>query len=135
MVAIADEYESLAEYFEDFIADRAKLEKTALPKKTLTLLEEIIRQRIKLPVVGINGVFTINAFEADGIDNIKIALKKVVSIDKDNIKLTYLGAGRYELNIIAPDYKKAEDILARSKDIIEETLGKLKGTIKFERRD
>jgi translation initiation factor 2 subunit 1 len=137
MATIADEYESLAPYFEDFIAGKASLEKTGLKGKSLKLLEETVRQRVKPPVVEIKGVFTISIFEPDGVESIKKTLKKVASADEKDaeLRLTYLGAGRYEIDITAPDYKKAESVLSRAREIIEKSLGKSKGVLKFERRD
>jgi len=137
MAAIADEYESLASFFEDFVAENTELEKSGLQGKTLKLLEETVRQRVKLPVVEIKGDFIINVFEPDGIESIKKLMKKVDSIDEEDIKLTltYLGAGKYEICIIAPDYKKAENILAKSREIVEKSFEKIKGTLDFKRKD
>jgi translation initiation factor 2 subunit 1 len=135
MAAIADEYESLADYFEDIVAGNTNIEKTALPKKTQDLLDEIVRQRIKLPAVEIKGTISLSVFEHDGVDRIKDILKGILEIDNEKIKITYLGAGKYDFCITAQDYKTAEDILAKSKKVLETKLNKIKSEHEFKRID
>ncbi|MBN2457621.1 translation initiation factor IF-2 subunit alpha [Candidatus Woesearchaeota archaeon] len=135
MNAIADEYEILSEFFEDYIAGKAKLEKTGLPKKTLDLLKETVKQRVKPPIVEIKGIFTINLYESNGVEKIKETLKKVGSASKENIKITYLGAGKYDLKITAPDYKEAEAIVKKAVETVEGSFKKLTGSVNFKRLD
>jgi translation initiation factor 2 subunit 1 len=135
MTAIADSYESLAGYFEEIVAENDKIEKTGLPKKTQELLEEVIRQRIKLPAVEIRCMLNMSIFEHDGVERVKNILKSIIDIDNEKIKIVYLGAGKYDMNINAEDYKTAETLLIKIRKITETKLKAIKCEYEIKRID
>jgi translation initiation factor 2 subunit 1 len=95
-------------------------------------IEELIIEKIKPPIVSINGIFKISTKESKGIEIIKKVLNNLV--DK-GISVTYLGAPKYKINIQDKDYKKAE---IRLKEAIESSLQlakKLKAEAEFNRKN
>jgi translation initiation factor 2 subunit 1 len=135
MAAIADDYESLAGYFEDIVSGNDKIEKTGLPKKTQEMLEEVIRQRIKLPAVEIKSTINLSIFEHDGVERVKDILRSITEIDNEKIKLVYLGAGKYDMLITAQDYKTAEDLLTKVRKVAETKLKAVKCEYELKRID
>lgn len=130
---ISEDYEYIADFFEDYIADEADFKKLNLDKKLEKELDEIVRQRIKLPSVEIKAHYKIGLFEPDGIEIIKDAFTKANKIDDEHVKITYLGAGKYEILIIAEDYKEAEDYLKKTTDTVDKVLKGVSGKIDFQR--
>lgn len=135
MSKISDEYEYLADFFEDFVADNAKLDVLGLDKDMTKNLEEVVRQRVTLPTVIISGNLIINVFESNGVEIIKKALEKAEKIDKEQIQVYYLGAGKYDLKIESEDYKTAEKLLKKVNDSIEKSFKKVDGNFEFVRDD
>ena len=133
--SITPDYPAVHAFFEDVVFGHADIERLKLDKDTLKLLEETIRQRIKPPEVFIKGRFVLKSFQPEGIEDIKKALKAAEDIGKDDLTLLYLGAGKYDLSLRAPDYKSAEKLLEGIKDKVESMVNKAKGQYEFERTD
>jgi translation initiation factor 2 subunit 1 len=121
---VFDDYDSLYDLFEDYVADEAKLE-DYLPKSLVKDMDEIIRQRIKEPEVCIKGEMIIKSYAPNGVDDIKSALNSAIKIDKESITIIYLGAGRYKIEIISKEYPVAEKLLKKAIDAIKKKLDKV----------
>ncbi|MFP4403940.1 MAG: translation initiation factor IF-2 subunit alpha [Nanoarchaeota archaeon] len=131
---ISNEYDYIADYFDDYIVNKTDIKLLKLSDDLASQFDEIIRQRIKPPLVEIQGVFLINIFEDNGIDIIKQLLEKIQNIDLEKINLSYLGAGKYSISILAEDYKIAEEILKKATDIFTNTLEKINSKFEFKRK-
>ncbi|MCY3854474.1 MAG: S1 RNA-binding domain-containing protein [Thaumarchaeota archaeon] len=64
--------------------------------------------KIKLPMVEIRGVLEISNKKSNGVEIIKKILTNIVKNNKESVKITYIGAPKYRLSIIKPDFKSAE---------------------------
>ncbi|MGP8337323.1 MAG: translation initiation factor IF-2 subunit alpha, partial [Methanosarcinaceae archaeon] len=90
----------------------------------------IAQDNIKLPFVDIAGYVDLTSDKPNGIEIIKKALKAASKVKRDEVKvnISYVGAPRYRIKVIAPDYKTAEGILKKSSkaaiDVIEKAEGK-----------
>ena len=74
--------------------------------------------------------------KSDGIEIIrKILLDAIKESKNEKIEISYLGAPRYRLSIIAQDFKTAEKTLKPILEKIEKNSSKLNGTYKFSRED
>jgi len=133
--AITPEYDSIHTYFENVVTGSSSLKELGLEKKILDLLDETIKQRIKLPEVFIKARFKLHSFERDAMETIKSALKKAKDIGKDDLSIVYQGAGKYDLSLRSEDYKTAERILEEIRDAVSEHMKKNKGFCEFERTD
>ena len=101
-------------------------------KKTIDELSK----KIKLPTVEIRGILEMTNNKSDGIEIIrKILLDAIKESQNQKIKILYLGAPKYRLSIIAPDFKTAEKTLKPILEKIEKNTSKQNGTFKFSREE
>ncbi len=98
--------------FEQAANDKLNLE-TVVDKKVAKMLTDIIKQRIKPPEVKIGGDFKLTSYAPDGVQEIKDTLEIAT---KAGVKVRYMGAGTYHMEVIAEDYKDAEKRLASAID-------------------
>ncbi|SES63871.1 translation initiation factor 2 subunit alpha (aeIF-2a) [Methanococcoides vulcani] len=113
------------------INGKEAFEGMAISKKLAAKIADIAQENIKLPFVDIAGYVDLTSNSPDGIDIIKKSLKSATKIKKDDdvrIDVTYTGAPRYRIKVIAPDYKTAEAVLKKASekaiDYIEKKDGK-----------
>ena len=131
---IYGKYESVFDAFVDIARNGiSTVNELKLTKKISKPLEEIC-SKIKLPSVEIRGIMEITNSKSDGIEIIKENLLQLLKKDS-KVDITYLGAPKYRLSIIAEDFKTAEKILKPIVDDIESTIIKKKGTFKFSREE
>ena len=106
-----------------------------ISKKIKEVIEEFSK-KIKLPTVEIRGVLEMTSSKSDGIEIIrKILLDAIKESKNEKIEISYLGAPRYRLSIIAQDFKTAEKTLKPILEKIEKNSSKLNATYKFSRED
>ena len=74
--------------------------------------------------------------KSNGIEIIrKILLDAIKESQNEKIEMSYLGAPKYRLSIIAQDFKTAEKILKPILEKIEKNIVKQSGTFKFSREE
>lgn len=128
---ILKKYENLNSCFNDVVCNNVSLEGLDVPKKHVEVLEEVIRQRIKLPEVTLVGNLKLATYAPNGIDAIKEALAKAESVSKEKISISYLGSGAYRFTIKAADYKEAEKLMEKSAEAAITIIKKNDGTGEF----
>ncbi len=107
----------------------AVLTKIGVSKEIAETIAKVANENLKKPQVEISGYIDLSCYLPDGIDYIKKALIAAGSADGEDtsVDVTYIGAPRYRIHVIAPDYKKAEGILKKAAqsavNIIEKTGG------------
>lgn len=129
------EYLGLYPYFEAVLHTPSLLAKLDLSKEVTHDLLTLIQQRIKLPEVTIRGVFKIGSYAANGVNTVQQVLLKAEAVNPQRITLRYLGAGSYEMMIVAPEYKTAETLLKKAVDASMHQLKKEGGFGEFVRAD
>ncbi|MBW6470863.1 MAG: translation initiation factor IF-2 subunit alpha [Methanosarcinaceae archaeon] len=89
---------------------------TGISEKVIQSILKVAQVNIKLPFVNIAGYVDLTSDKPNGIDIIKKALKSAGKVKKDEVKvdISYVGAPRYRIKVIAPDYKTAEGILKKA---------------------
>jgi len=109
---LLEEYGSLSEAFQDIVMRGEKvIEELEIPSKYANVLVEIVKERVKPPEVVIKGVVNLTVSAPDGVKLIRKALEegeKLAEKKDYNLKVTYLSAPRYGIEVRASDYKKAE---------------------------
>lgn len=126
------DYDSLHAAFEEVSFDEVKLEDLGIEEKYAKPLTEIIKQRIKPPVVQITGELTLSTYDANGVDVVKsILIKSLVGIE--DTKIVYVGGGKYSIAVTKNDYKEAEEELKKVTDILEEDAKEQKCDFEFKR--
>lgn len=84
--------------------------------KMIDSIVNVARENIKDAFVEIAGYVDITTNAPDGIDKIKASLQaahSAVSEEGIHIEIHYIGAPRYRIKVVAPDYKKAEAVLKK----------------------
>ena len=95
------------------------------------------QNNIKLPFVDIAGFVDLTCYLPDGIEIIRTALEAASEVKEQDTRLdiSYTGAPRYRIKVIAPDYKKAESVLKKAADIAINTIHELGGKGEFHRHN
>ncbi len=124
---LEEEYGEVYAAFEDAAQNGIDVLRDIIPEEWLAPLEEIVTSYVEVPTVTIDAEFEITVPKPNGIEIIKEALIKARDrANKENeieVKFTYQGAPRYRIDITAPDYYKAEEVL---ESIAEEILRVIK---------
>lgn len=101
------DYDTIFEFFEDISAEHELIKELKLDDKVEKFLLEVITTRIKPPQVEISAEIEIKSYAPDGVEVIKKALTDANKVSED-VRIAYLGAGRFSLKVIDEDYKGAE---------------------------
>ena len=128
---IVPEHGTLFEAFEQVSKDKLDLG-TLIDKKIAKTLTEAIQTRIKPPEVCIGGSLKLTTYAPNGLKDIKDTLEIA---EKGGLKVRYLGAGAYHLEIKAEDYKDAEKKLKAAVDPLLEFAEKREVAAAFERKE
>jgi translation initiation factor 2 subunit 1 len=97
------------------------LHEAGLTKKISKTLAEVVKDKIVIKGVSIDGVIEITSMESNGVEAIKntlLAAKEMASENDAEAVLTSLGAPKYRIEVLAEDYKIAE---ATMEKIVEAT--------------
>ena len=83
-----------------------------IPVEWKKILEEMAAENIKKKAVKVNGVITAACSKGNGFEIIKEALLKAKAKDwKADVKFSYLGAPRYMLSVVSPEYRDGLKLL------------------------
>lgn len=132
-------YETFGSVYSAFEKSRLEgvsvLTKIGVGEETAEAIEKVANENLKKPQVDISGFIDLTSYLSDGIDYIKKALIAAGSADGEDIsvKITYTGAPRYRIHVIAPDYKKAESALKKSAQAAIKIIEKAGGSGVFHR--
>ncbi len=129
------DYPSLYHYFESIVSGESSIKDPGLSQEETKLLDETIKQRIKLHEVEIRGALTLKSYSPDGVDVVKAILTKAEESGKGNISILFTGGGKYKVSVKSSDYKNAEKILEKSLSIIETAIKKDQGDYEFVRAE
>lgn len=130
---IFKKYDSLHSCFESALAENTNLTKLAgIAPEISREIMEIIEQRFRPAEVKIGGYFKLVSYAPEGVEIIKTALERGEAVS-DKIKINYLGAGKYNIYVTAPDYKEAERILEKATETTLDVIEKNKSQGEFVR--
>ena len=132
-------YEKFGSVYSAFEKSRANgistMTDLGISKEFAEAIKKVAEENLKKPQVEIAGYVDLTSSLPDGIEHIKKSLKAAGDVKEENIKIdiSYTGAPRYRIHVIAPDYKKAESILKKSSQAAIEIIEKAGGTGEFHR--
>ena len=126
---LLEHYGSLNQFFQDI--SKGNSPEIEIPKKTMEIITEIVKEKIKPQEVKISGSLTLIDFKPNGIENIKKSLL-LITEDK-NIKIRYTSAPKYRVEVTSTDYKTAENTLKNIVDTIINEITKMGGTGEFQK--
>jgi len=129
-------YGTLYAAFEEAAFDIDTIKKDGFKGDWLVAFEETAKQNIAIPFVDIKGYITVQSFLPDGIKHIQESLLTGEKSEYDDveIKIKYIGAPKYVINVKAPDYKIAEEELKKAAERIETNIKKQNGIFEFHRK-
>ncbi|MBC8251075.1 MAG: S1 RNA-binding domain-containing protein [Candidatus Nitrosopelagicus sp.] len=116
------------------IKGSAEIEDLKLQKKVITTVEDIC-SKMKLPSVELRGILEISNNQSNGVELIKKTLSEAENIEDAKIEITYLGAPRYRLSLVAQDFKTAEKSLKPILEKIEKNVKNQNGLYNFTREE
>ena len=126
-VPLEKEYGEVYAAFEDAAQNGVEVLNGLIPDEWIEALRPIIEAYVEIPTVTIDAEFEITVPKPNGVEIIREALIRArdrANEERDiDVKFSYQGAPRYRIDINAPDYYKAEEIL---ENIAEEILRVIK---------
>lgn len=137
IIKILDEYGNLYDGLEAAAKDGSNaLTKTGVDEKISEVITEVVKDKIIIKVVTIQGFFEVTHLGSSGVNEIKDVFTKSNEIAEENdseIKVTTMGAPKYRIMLTSEDYKKAEIALKKVVDFTQEYWSKQDGTVSFTR--
>ncbi|MCX9014073.1 MAG: translation initiation factor IF-2 subunit alpha [Candidatus Methanoperedens sp.] len=129
-----DKYGNVYSAFEKaMLGGDSALTKIGVSEDIAKMITQVANDNLKKPQVDISGYINLTCPNPDGIEVIRKALIKADEEVGDDIKVdvSYVGAPRYRIRVIAPDYKKAESVLKKSSESAIKIVQKAGGTGEF----
>lgn len=129
-IPILKNYRYIHHAFEEVITNNLGLESLGIKKEISDPLIKIIQDKIRIKEVSIKGEIKITIYEPNGLETIK---KTLAGIEKERNSIFYLGGGKYNLVITAPDYKTAEKEMKEAVELMKKRIESAKGEFEFKR--
>ncbi|MEK6923527.1 MAG: S1 RNA-binding domain-containing protein [Nanoarchaeota archaeon] len=134
---ILEEYGLLYPVLLDIARDEIDIVKKLKIEKSLAeKLIELIKKRITLPKAELSGLITMSSHEPNGLQIIKDVIKNGFDHAKKkkvDLKIIYLGAPKYQLKLVAGDFKRAEEGLSEIVETMTNYMEHHKGSFVFKR--
>ncbi|MFB0514798.1 MAG: translation initiation factor IF-2 subunit alpha [Candidatus Bathyarchaeia archaeon] len=107
-----------------------------VPKNLAVALSEIVKEKIKLPLVKIKGTLELQCVKPDGVVRIREALFSAQKVEKSSgakVRVYVVAPPKYRIEVLAEDYKKAERVLEKATETAIKRITKAGGTGNFRR--
>ena len=106
-----------------------------ISEKIKKVIQDVCK-KIKLPTVDVRGMLELTSNKSIGVEIIRNALlDSMKEKNNDKIEISYIGAPKYRVSIVAQDFKTAEKTLKPLVENIEKKILKSGGTFKFSREE
>jgi translation initiation factor 2 subunit 1 len=115
---LEDKYGEIYTGLEEILID-GKNALEGVPEEWKPILERVALENIVLPTVEIEGFLELKINTGDGVNTLKAALMEALKLPKRTdvkLEITYLSPPRYRIQVSAPDYKSAEDMMKISSE-------------------
>ncbi len=131
---LLEKYAELYDAFEAVSEEgQEALKGLGLGKEFAEKLEEVAKKNVKKAKAEVRGIMSLACYEAEGVEVIKGAIGKPKMGKDTEISTTYLGAPKYQVKIVAKDYKTAEKGLDEFVEKVEKGLKGHSYSLSFER--
>ena len=130
---ISEQYESIYAAFEDVVENDFSLSELGIDKDVAEGLEILIRERIKPKEVVIEAELSFESYNSNGVDIVNAVVLELSSVD-EKLKLQFLGAGRYKVEVKSREYKEAEELVSKAMVVLDKGTTDSLTSYKFERQ-
>jgi len=92
------------------------LTKIGVPEELATALAEVAKERIHVPMVRVKGIVEVRCMKPNGVKIIKEAFLNARKSEKSRdakLRFYVVAAPKYRIEVLAENYKRAEDILQK----------------------
>jgi translation initiation factor 2 subunit 1 len=132
-VAFKD-YNYIYDLFFDVIQGEYDIKKLGLTDKETKMLETLVKQRIKPPLVELKGKLYLQSHAGDGVEIVRKLLTEADNVH-EKISIKYGGGGIFTVTVTSEEFKEAEDILQKAIAIIQKGIDNKTTTMRFEREE
>lgn len=112
---IMEKYDSVYTAFEDCAFEGSEA-LSFVGEDLSKAMYEVAEENIKPSTVKVRGYFELTSTAPDGVEKIKEALNEAYKVASDDVKLKveYIGAPKYRIDVEASDYKQAENMMKKA---------------------
>ena len=112
-----------------------ELSKIGVPNDVATVLEEIAKEKIRMPLVKVRGILELSCSKPNGVIHIREALLSAQKMKEPAARVhAYVVAPpKYRIEVLAEDYKEAERILEKATEMAIKNITKAGGHGAFKR--
>jgi len=107
----------LYESFEKVVREGTEvLTKMGVPEEIAKTIAEVAQERIHVPMVKVKGTIEVRCMKPNGVKIIKEAFvnaKKSEKLGNTKLRFYVIAAPKYNIEVLAEDYKRAEDTLQK----------------------
>jgi len=107
-----------------------------VPKEIATVIAEVAKEKIKLPMVKIKGALELQCMKPNGAVHIREALLSAQKIEKPKgtkVRVYVVSPPKYCVEVLAEDYKEAEKILQNAAEAAVKNVTRAGGMGTFQR--
>jgi len=130
------EFGGIYEGFERTAREGAELLlKMEIPENIATVIEEIAKEKIRVPMVKVKGTLSLQCSKPDGVNLIRDTLLGVQKVGSKGAKVRVyvIAPPRYRIVVSAVDYKEAEEILDKATEVAIKNIERVGGQGNFKR--
>ncbi len=135
--AVLEEKYGLYEGFETALKEGSEpLAKLGIPEDIANIIVQVAKERIRIRMVKVKGVLEVRCLKPNGVKCIQKAFidaKESQKAEDVKIEFCVIAAPRYDLEVSADNWKRAEEILEKVSESIIKNITKAGGTGTFSR--
>jgi translation initiation factor 2 subunit 1 len=133
---LEEEY-GLYDAFEKAVREGSEfLTKMAVSENVVTAFVEVAQERIRVPMVSVKGTIEVRCGASDGVKIIREAFanaKKGEKLGSAKVRFYVVAAPKYSVEVLAEDYKRAEDVFEKVSQNVVSGVSKCGGQGSFKR--
>lgn len=134
---LEDKYGEIYAGFEEAVMrGREALEEAGVPRELIDRILEEIEKHVEIRKVKISGIIHLQSLSPKGVLEVKEALSEGLEVELPrgaSLRLYTIGPPRYKVEIVAEDYKTAENVLTKVVEAVEGRAKELGLNFRFER--
>jgi translation initiation factor 2 subunit 1 len=135
--ALMEKEYGLYEGFEKVLKEGVEvLTKTGVPEDLANALAEVAKERIRVPMVRVKGIVELRCMKPNGVKIIKEAFLNARKAEKSRdtkLRVYVVAAPKYRIEVLAENYKRAEDVLQKVSQNVVSSVVKAGGYGTFRR--